>query len=199
MGPTLCDPMDCSMSRYSFHYIPQPAYIHVHWVHGANPSHPLPSPSPFAFNLSQHQGLFQWVSSLHQVAKGLEPQLQQWSFQWILRVDFLLTWSGSSSSVISFHTVHGVLRASILEWFAILSPKKIVVLLPAKSLQLCLTLCDTMDCSLSGSSFRQEYWNGLPRSSPGDLPDPGIEPRSPALQVNSLLSESLEKPIVFLK
>ena len=47
---------------------------------------------------------------------------------------------GSSSSVISFHTARGVLTASILEWFAILSPQKIVVLLPAKSLQLCLTL-----------------------------------------------------------
>ena len=48
-----------------------------------------PSPSPPAFNLSQHQGLFQWVSSLHQVAKGLEFQLQHQSFQWIFRTDFL--------------------------------------------------------------------------------------------------------------
>ena len=45
----------------------------------------LSSPSPPAFNLSQHQGLFQWVSSLHQVAKVLEFQ----SFQWIFRTDFL--------------------------------------------------------------------------------------------------------------
>ena len=52
------------------------------------PSHPLSSPSP-AFNLSQHQGLFKWVSSLHQVAKVLEFQLQLQSFQWILRTDFL--------------------------------------------------------------------------------------------------------------
>ena len=50
---------------------------HVHWVGDAiQPFHPLSSPSPPAFNLSQHQGLFQWVSSLHQVAKGLEFQLQ---------------------------------------------------------------------------------------------------------------------------
>ena len=47
------------------------------------------SPSPTAFNLSQHQGLFQWVSSLHQMAKVLEFQLQQQSFQWTLRTDFL--------------------------------------------------------------------------------------------------------------
>ena len=106
---------------------------------------------------------------------------------------------GSSSSVISFHTVHGILTAQILERFAILSPKKTVVLLPAKSLQLCLTLYDMMDCSLPGSSFRQEYWNGLPCPYLGDLPDPGIEPWSPALLVNSLLPEPLEKPIVFLK
>ena len=50
------------------------------------------TPSPPAFNLSLHQGLFQWVSSLHQVAKVLEFQLQYQSFQWILRVDFLYDW-----------------------------------------------------------------------------------------------------------
>ena len=56
------------------------------WCH---PSHPLSSPSPPAFNLSQHQGLFKWFSSLHLVAKVLEFQLQYQSFQWIIRVDFL--------------------------------------------------------------------------------------------------------------
>ena len=52
-------------------------------------SHPLSSPSPPVFNLSQHQGLFQRVSSLHQVAKVLEFQLQHQFFQWIFRTDFL--------------------------------------------------------------------------------------------------------------
>ena len=56
------------------------------------PSHPLLSPFPCTFNLSQHQGLFQWVSSSHQVAKVLALQLQHQSFQWIFRVDFL--WDG---------------------------------------------------------------------------------------------------------
>ena len=51
------------------------------------PPHPLSSLSPLSFNLSQHQGVFQWVSSLHQVAKGLE--LKHQSFQWIFRTDFL--------------------------------------------------------------------------------------------------------------
>ena len=69
------------------------AQIHVHWVGDAiQPSHPLSSPSPPAFNLSQHQGLFQWVGSSHQVAKGLEFQLQCQSFQWIFRDDFLKDW-----------------------------------------------------------------------------------------------------------
>ena len=53
------------------------------------PSHPLSSPSPPAFNLSQHQGLFQWVSSSHQVVKVLEFQLQHQSFQWTPRTDLL--------------------------------------------------------------------------------------------------------------
>jgi len=61
-----------------------------HWVGDAvQPSHPLSSPSPPALNLSQHQGLFQWVTSSHQVAKVLELQLQHQSFQWTPRTDFL--------------------------------------------------------------------------------------------------------------
>ena len=53
------------------------------------PSHPLSSLSPPSFNFSQHQGLFQWISSLHQVATVLEFQLRHQSFQWIFRTDFL--------------------------------------------------------------------------------------------------------------
>ena len=64
--------------------------------------------------------------------------------------------------------------------------------------QSCLTLCDPMDYCLSGSSVhefcRQEYQSGLPCPSPGDLPDPGIETRSPALQVDSLLFGQSGKP-----
>ena len=62
------------------HHIPELAQIHVHRVSDAiQPSHPLSSPFPPAFNLSQHQGLFQGVRFLHQVAKVLE--LQNQSFQ----------------------------------------------------------------------------------------------------------------------
>ena len=71
------------------HYLPEFAQTHVHWVSDAiQPIHPLSSPSS-AFNLSQHQGLFQWVISSHQLAKVLELQLQHQSFQWIFRTDFL--------------------------------------------------------------------------------------------------------------
>ena len=87
---TLCDPLDCSTPGLPVHKVPEFTQTPVHWVHDAiQPSHPLSSPSPPAFNLSQHQGLFQWVSSLHQVAKVLEFQLQHQSFQWIFRTDFL--------------------------------------------------------------------------------------------------------------
>ena len=91
---TLCDPMNCSTPGLPVHHqLLELTQTHVHWVGDAiQPFHPLSSPSLPAFNLSQHQGLFQWVSSSHQVAKGLEFLLQRQSFQWIFRTDFLLDW-----------------------------------------------------------------------------------------------------------
>ena len=87
----LCYAMDCSTQGFPvLHYFLEFAQIHVHWASDAiQPSHPLSSPAPPAFNLSQHQGLFQWVCSLHQMAKVSELQLQHKYFQWIFRVDFL--------------------------------------------------------------------------------------------------------------
>ena len=83
--------MDCSTPGFPVHHqLPKHAQTHVHWVSDAiQPFHPLSSPSPPALNLSQHQGLFRGVSSLHQVAKVLEFQLQHQSFQWTLRTDLL--------------------------------------------------------------------------------------------------------------
>ena len=83
--------MDCSMPGLPIHHqLLEFTQTHVHWVGDAiQPSHPLSSPSPSTFNLSQHQGLFQCVCSSHQVAKVLEFQLQHQSFQWIFRTDFL--------------------------------------------------------------------------------------------------------------
>ena len=89
--PTFCDPMDCRMAGLPIHrQLPEFTQTHIHWVGAAlPPSHLLSSPSPPAFNLSQHQDLFQGVSSSHQAAKVLEFQFQHQSFQWIFRTDFL--------------------------------------------------------------------------------------------------------------
>ena len=88
---TLCDHMNRSPPGLLVHQqLLESTQAHVHWMGDAiQPSHPLSSPSLPAFNLSQHQGLFQWVSSSHQVAKVLEFQLQHQSFQWTPRTDFL--------------------------------------------------------------------------------------------------------------
>ena len=89
--PTLCNPMDCSTSGFPvLHHLPELTQTHINWVGDAiQPSHPLSSPSSPAFNLSQHQCLFQWVSASHQVPKVLELQLQHQSLQWISRTEFL--------------------------------------------------------------------------------------------------------------
>ena len=105
--PTLCNPMDCSMPGFPVHHqLPELAQTQVHQVSDAiQPSHPLSSPSPPAFNLSQHQGLFQGVSSSHQVAK-------YWSFS------FSISPSNEYSGLISFRmdwldllAVQGTLRS----------------------------------------------------------------------------------------
>ena len=88
---TLCNPMNHSMPGLPVHHqLPEFTQTHVHRVGDAiQPSHPLSSPSPAAPNPSQHQGLFKWVNSLHEVAKVLEFQLQHQSFQWTPRTDLL--------------------------------------------------------------------------------------------------------------
>ena len=88
---TLCNPMNCSTPGLPVHHqLLEFTQTHVCWVSDAiRPSHPLSSLSPPAFNLSQHQGLFKWVSPSHQVAKVLEFQLQHQSFQWTPRTDLL--------------------------------------------------------------------------------------------------------------
>ena len=89
--PAICNPMDCSTPGLPAHHqFLECTQTHVHWVSGTiQPSHPLSSTSPPTFNFYQHQGLFNWVSSSHLVAKVLEFQLQHQSFQWIFRTDFL--------------------------------------------------------------------------------------------------------------
>ena len=82
---TLCHPMNCSTPGLPVHHqLPEFwTQTHVHWVSDSiQPSHPLSLASPPALNISQHQGLFKWVSTSHQVSKVLELQLLNQSFQW---------------------------------------------------------------------------------------------------------------------
>ena len=92
--------------------------LKLHWVGDIiQSSHLLSSPSPPTFNISQHQSLFQWVSSLNHVAKVLEFQLQHQSFQWIFRISFridrlnLLAVQGTLKSLLQHHSS----KASILQ------------------------------------------------------------------------------------
>ena len=89
--PTLCDPRECCMPGFPVHHqLLELAQTHVHPVRDAiQPSHPLSSPSPPTFNLYQHQGLFKWVSSSHQVT-------EYWSFS------FSISSSDEYSGLISF-------------------------------------------------------------------------------------------------
>ena len=120
---TLCNPMDCSIPGSSvLHYLPEFAQIHVHLVTDAiQPSHPLSPPSPPVLNLSQHQDLFQWAGSSHQVAKVLKLQHQsfQWIQDWLRLTDLMSLLSKGVSSVFSSTTVW---KASILWHSAFFSP-----------------------------------------------------------------------------
>ena len=72
------------------HQLPEITQIHFHPVGDViQPAHPLQSPSPAAFYLSEHRDVFQWIRSSHQVVKVLGLQLWHQSFQWIFRMDFL--------------------------------------------------------------------------------------------------------------
>ena len=118
---TFCDPKVYSTPGFPVHHqLLELTQTHILRVcDGIQPSHPLSSPSPPAFNLSQYQSLFQWVSSSHQVAKVLEFQLQHQSFQWIFselfsfRMDWLdlLAVQGTLKSLLQHHSS----KASILQ------------------------------------------------------------------------------------
>ena len=112
--------MDCSTPGFPVcHQLLELAQTHVHWVSDIIQTfHPLSSPSSPAFNLSQHQGLFQWISSSHQVAKVLE--LQHQSFRWIFRaISFRIDWldllavQGTLKSLLQHHSLkESILRCS---------------------------------------------------------------------------------------
>ena len=109
--PALCDPMDRSTPDLPVpHQLPESAQTHVHCVGDAiQPSHPLSSPSPPALNLSQHQGLFKWVSTLHQEANILVFQLKEFKNKGCLLLSFCCsghkcpqTWAGSQDKHLQF-------------------------------------------------------------------------------------------------
>ena len=115
--PTLCDPMDCSMSGLPVsHHLPEMAQVHVHCIGDAiQSSHPLMPSFPSALNLSQHQGLFQWVSCLHQMtisfSSASAPSKEYSEFK-CLKIDwfYLLSVHGIFSNLLQHHS----LKASIL-------------------------------------------------------------------------------------
>ena len=94
--PTLCDPVDCRTPSFPVHHqLPELTQTHAHQVsHAIQSPHPLSSPSPPAFNLSQHQGLFQWVSSLHQVARVLGVSASASVLPMNIQDWFPLGWTG---------------------------------------------------------------------------------------------------------
>ena len=104
--------MDCSTPGLPVHHqLPEFTHIHVHWVGDViQPAHPLSSPSLLAFNLSQHQGLFKWISSLHQVAKVLEFQLQHQSFQHPGLISYRMDW-------LDLLAVQGTLKSLLQHFF----------------------------------------------------------------------------------
>ena len=111
--------MDCSTPGFPVHHqLLELAHSHVHWVMSLQPSRPLSPLSPPAPNLSQHQGFFQLVGSLHQVAKVLELQFQHQSFQWLVsfRMDWfdLLAVQGTLQCLLQHHS----LKASIV-WHSV--------------------------------------------------------------------------------
>ena len=121
--PTLCDPMNHSTPGLPVHQqLPEFTQTHVHWVGDAiRPSHPLLSPSPPAFNFSQHQSLFQWVNSSHEVAKVLDfscniipskerPGLISLRMDWL----DLLAVQGTLKSLLQHHSS----KESII-WFSV--------------------------------------------------------------------------------
>ena len=180
-------------------------------------------PSPPAFNLSQHQGRFKWVSSSHQVAKIMELQLQHQFFRCIFRVDFLWNWlvwspccprdSQEPSPAPQFEGINSLaLGVFIVQlsvkyyWEGTTEPswepvsKGIISYggggggLVVKS-RLTFATPWTVAHQFPLSMGKREYWSGLPFASQGDLPNPGIEPWS-ALQADSLPTELWGKPII---
>ena len=187
-----CNLMDYGTPGFPIHHqLPELAPTHVHQVGNViHPSHPLSSPSPPAFNLSQHHGLFQWVDSSHQVAKVLELQLQHQPFFFQCESESHLVMSdslqphGLSSPWNSSGQNIGVSSLSLLQGIfppqgsnlGLLHHRQILYQLRHKQ------------------SPRILEWVAYPFSA--DFPDPGVKLVSPALQVDSFPTELSGKSLL---
>ena len=216
--------MDCSTPVLPVHHqLPEFTQTHFHWVDAIQSSHPLPSPSLFAFDLSHHQGLFNESALCIRGPK-------YWSFSFSISssnefsglISFRIDWfdlpavQGTLKSFLQHHS----LKASIL-WCSACFMTTIqlaylcmttgkTTALTIQTIVLFLSLffsCVWLfsnpwsvapQAPLSMGFSRQEYWSELPFPSPGDLLDPGIEPRSPALEADALTSLPPGKPIAYL-
>ena len=184
------------------HYLPGFTQTHVHQVGDAiQPFHRLLSPSPPAPNPSQHQGLFHesslhmrwpkyWNFSFSTSHSNELPGLISFRMDWL----DLLAVQGTLKSLLQHHSS----KASIL-WCSAFFTVQFSHPYSSKVAQSFPTICYPMDSSLPGSSVhgilqaRVLEWVAISFSR--DLPNPGIEPRSPTLQADALLSEPAGKPI----
>ena len=204
--PTLCDPMNHSTPGLPVHHqLLESTQTHVCWVGDTiQLSHPLLSPSPPALNLSKHQGLFKWISSLNLVAKVLEFQLQHQSFQWI---SYMCTYITSLLDLPPTPCPTHIGHHKALSW----GPCTIRELptsclfyrcVGAMSFHSCLTLCYSMDSTLPGSSVhgllqaRILEWVAVPFSR--YIPHPRIEPESPALPRRFFTTKPPGKPLFYM-
>ena len=153
---TFCDPVDHRTPGFpSHHQLLELIQFHVHWVGDViQPSHSLSSPSPPAFTLSHHQGLYQWVRSLHQVAKLLELQLQHQS--WIFRTDF----NHFQFTLIHEHNIPGSYAILFLTASVFTSITNHIHSWVFFSLWLCLFILSGVISPLFSRSILGTYWPG---------------------------------------
>ena len=165
---TLCDPLNCNTPGFPVHHqLLELAQINVHWVSDAiQPSHPLSSTSPPAPNPSQHQSLFQWVNSSHEMAKGIHPAAAA-AAKSLQSCPTL--WDPMDCSLPGF-SVHGILQVRTLEWVNTSFSNAWKWKVKVKSLS-CVRLLATpwtaaYQAPPSMGFSRQQYWSGVPLPSP---------------------------------
>ena len=198
--------MNHSMPGFLVHHqLPESTQTHVCWVGDAiQLSHPLSSPSPPALNLSKHQGLFKWISSLNLVAKVLGFQLQHQSFQWI---SYMYTYITSLLDLPPTPCPTHIGHHKALSW----GPCAIWELPTSclfyrcvwvMSLHSCLTLCYSMDCTLPGSSvhglLQARILERVSVPFSRYIPHPRIKPASPALPSRFFTTEPPGKPLFYM-